>query len=83
MRNEIEERLGVTGIDIYGLSEIVGPGVSVECEAQDGLHIWEDYFYPEVVDPHGRPLEEGEEGELVLTTLTQAGTPVIRSRRVT
>ncbi len=81
MRNEIEERLGVTGIDIYGLSEIVGPGVSVECEAQDGLHIWEDYFYPEVVDPNtGDPVEEGEEGELVLTTLAKDALPVLRYR---
>ncbi len=82
MREEIEERLGVTGIDIYGLSEIVGPGVSIEChEAQDGLHIWEDRFYPEVVDPDtGEPLPEGEEGELVLTTLSKEALPVLRYR---
>ncbi len=82
MREEIEERLGVTGIDIYGLSEIIGPGVSNEChEAQDGLHIWEDHFYPEVVDPQtGDPLPEGEEGELVLTTLTKEALPVLRYR---
>ncbi|WP_255194602.1 phenylacetate--CoA ligase PaaK [Natronobeatus ordinarius] len=82
MREEIEERLGVTGIDIYGLSEIVGPGVSIECaEAQDGLHIWEDRFYPEVVDPEtGEPVEEGEEGELVLTTLSKEALPVFRYR---
>ena len=82
MRAEIEERLGVTGIDIYGLSEIIGPGVSNEChEAQDGLHIWEDHFLPEVVDPRtGEPVEEGEEGELVLTTLSKEALPVLRYR---
>ncbi|WP_254532637.1 phenylacetate--CoA ligase PaaK [Natrinema gelatinilyticum] len=82
MREEIEERLDVNGIDIYGLSEIIGPGVSNEChEAQDGLHIWEDHFYPEVVDPRtGDPVEEGEEGELILTTLTKEAMPVLRYR---
>lgn len=82
MRAEIEARLDVTGIDIYGLSEIIGPGVSNEChEAQDGLHIWEDHFLPEVVDPAtGEPLPEGEEGELVLTTLTKEAVPVLRYR---
>ncbi|MFP8889281.1 phenylacetate--CoA ligase PaaK [Natrialbaceae archaeon A-CW2] len=82
MRDEIEEQLDVTAIDIYGLSEIVGPGVSVECaHAQDGLHIWEDHFYPEIVDPDtGEPLEEGERGELVLTTLSKEALPVLRYR---
>jgi phenylacetate-CoA ligase len=81
MRREIEERLDVTGVDIYGLSEIVGPGVSIECEEQDGLHIWEDRFYPEVVDPStGEPVGEGEEGELVLTTLSKDALPVLRYR---
>ena len=82
MREEIEERLGVDGIDIYGLSEVIGPGVSCEChEAQEGLHIWEDHFYPEVVDPNtGEPVEEGEEGELVLTSLTKEALPVLRYR---
>jgi phenylacetate-CoA ligase len=82
MREEIEQRLDVNGIDIYGLSEIIGPGVSNECyEAQEGLHIWEDHFYPEVVDPQtGEPLPEGEEGELVLTTLTKEALPVLRYR---
>ena len=82
MREEIEQRLDVNGIDIYGLSEIIGPGVSNEChEAQDGLHIWEDHFYPEVVDPRtGEPLDEGQEGELVLTTLTKQALPVLRYR---
>lgn len=82
MREEIEEQLDVNGIDIYGLSEIIGPGVSCEChEAQEGLHIWEDHFYPEVIDPRtGEPLEEGEEGELVLTNLTKEALPVLRYR---
>jgi len=82
MREAIEQRLGVDGIDIYGLSEIIGPGVSCEChEAQAGLHIWEDHFYPEVVDPQtGEPLAPGQEGELVLTTLTKDALPVLRYR---
>jgi phenylacetate-CoA ligase len=82
MREEIEERLDVDGVDIYGLSEIIGPGVSNEChEVQNGLHIFEDHFYPEVVDPAtGEPLPEGEEGELVLTTLTKEALPVLRYR---
>ncbi|WP_121740945.1 phenylacetate--CoA ligase PaaK [Natronorubrum halophilum] len=82
MREEIEERLDVTGIDIYGLSEIIGPGVSNEChEAQEGLHIWEDHFYPEVIDPRtDEPVPEGEEGELVLTSLTKEALPVFRYR---
>jgi phenylacetate-CoA ligase len=82
MRAAIEDALGVNAVDIYGLSEIIGPGVSVECvEAQDGLHVWEDHFYPEVVDPEtGEPLPPGEEGELVLTTLTKEALPVLRYR---
>jgi phenylacetate-CoA ligase len=82
MREEIEEALGVTAIDVYGLSEIIGPGVSIECEhAQDGLHLWEDHFYPEVVDPEtGEVLPEGEEGELVVTSLTKQAFPMIRYR---
>jgi phenylacetate-CoA ligase len=82
MRAEIESRLDATGIDNYGLSEIIGPGVAAEChEAQDGLHVWADHFYPEVVDPAtGDPLDAGEEGELVLTTLTKAALPVLRYR---
>ena len=82
MREEIEKRLGATGINNYGLSEIIGPGVAAEChEAQDGLHIWEDHYYPEVVDPRtGEPVAEGEEGELVLTTLTKDALPVLRYR---
>ncbi|MDQ2074624.1 phenylacetate--CoA ligase PaaK [Haloarcula sp. H-GB4] len=82
MRTEIETALDATGINNYGLSEIIGPGVAAEChEAQDGLHIWEDHFYPEVIDPRTKePLEEGKEGELVLTTLTKQAQPVIRYR---
>jgi len=82
MRDEIEKALGVTAIDVYGLSEIIGPGVAIECEhAQDGLHVWEDHFYPEVVDPDtGEVLSEGEEGELVLTSLTKQAFPMLRYR---
>lgn len=82
MREEIEEALDVTAIDIYGLSELIGPGVSIECaEAQEGLHIWEDHFYPEVIDREtGEPVEPGETGELVLTSLTKECLPVIRYR---
>ena len=82
MREEIEAALDVTAVDVYGLSEIIGPGVSIECEeAQEGLHVWEDHFYPEVVDPEtGEPLPEGERGELVLTTLTKEALPVLRYR---
>jgi phenylacetate-CoA ligase len=81
MRREIEERYGMKAYDIYGLTEIVGPGVSFECEAQDGLHINEDLFYPEIIDPAtGRPLPPGEKGELVFTTLTKEGTPLLRYR---
>ncbi|MFD1645435.1 phenylacetate--CoA ligase PaaK [Haloarchaeobius litoreus] len=82
MREEIEEALDVTAVDVYGLSEIIGPGVSIECEeAQDGLHLWEDHFYPEIVDPTtGEVLDEGEEGELVITSLTKQAFPMIRYR---
>ena len=82
MRTEIEERLDVTAVDIYGLSEVIGPGVSIECaDAQDGLHVWEDHFLPEVIDPEtGERLPPGEEGELVLTTLTKEALPVVRYR---
>jgi phenylacetate-CoA ligase len=82
MRAEIEERLGITALDIYGLSEVIGPGVAQElAEAKDGLHIWEDHFYPEVIDPQtGAVLPPGEPGELVLTTLTRQASPVIRYR---
>ncbi|MFE2976044.1 phenylacetate--CoA ligase PaaK [Streptomyces sp. NPDC059258] len=82
MRREIEERFAIDAVDIYGLSEVMGPGVAQECvETKDGLHIWEDHFYPEVVDPFtGEALPDGEEGELVFTSLTKVAMPVIRYR---
>ncbi|MEV5987764.1 phenylacetate--CoA ligase PaaK [Streptomyces sp. NPDC052051] len=82
MRREIEERFAIDAVDIYGLSEVVGPGVAQECvETKDGLHVWEDHFYPEVVDPiTGEVLPDGEEGELVFTSLTKEAMPVIRYR---
>ncbi|HVP18538.1 MAG TPA: phenylacetate--CoA ligase [Spirochaetia bacterium] len=81
MRTEIESKLGALAIDIYGLTEIIGPGVATECEHQDGLHISEDHFYPEVIDPlTERILPDGEKGELVITTLTKEGTPLLRYR---
>ncbi|MFI1659964.1 phenylacetate--CoA ligase PaaK [Streptomyces sp. NPDC020472] len=82
MRKEIEERFAIDAVDIYGLSEVIGPGVAQECvETKDGLHIWEDHFYPEIVDPFtGEVLPDGEEGELVFTSLTKEAMPVIRYR---
>ncbi|MFD5949035.1 phenylacetate--CoA ligase PaaK [Streptomyces collinus] len=82
MRREIEERTDIHAVDIYGLSEVIGPGVAQECvETKDGLHVWEDHFYPEVVDPiTGEVLPEGEEGELVFTSLTKEALPVVRYR---
>ncbi len=82
MRDEIEEKLGVTALNIYGLSEVIGPGVSNECtEEKNGAHIFEDHFLVEVVNPHtGEPLPAGETGELVFTTLTKEAVPVIRYR---
>ncbi len=82
MRAEIEAKLGIKAIDIYGLSEILGPGVAIECiEAQNGLHIWEDHFIPEIIDPAtGEVLPYGEKGELVITTITKEGIPMIRYR---
>ncbi|MET9482270.1 phenylacetate--CoA ligase PaaK [Streptomyces sp. NPDC006638] len=82
MRREIEERFAIDAVDIYGLSEVMGPGVSFECvETKDGLHISEDHFYPEVVDPFtGEVLPDGEEGELVFTSLTKEAMPVVRYR---
>ncbi|KOU38449.1 phenylacetate--CoA ligase PaaK [Streptomyces sp. WM6378] len=82
MRREIEERFAIDAVDIYGLSEVMGPGVAQECvETKDGLHIWEDHFYPEIVDPlTGEVLPDGERGELVFTSLTKEAMPVIRYR---
>jgi phenylacetate-CoA ligase len=82
MREEIEEAFDIHAVDIYGLSEVIGPGVANECvETKDGLHIWEDHFYPEVIDPvSGKVLPDGEKGELVFTSLTKEAMPVIRYR---
>ena len=82
MRREIEERLRIKAIDIYGLSEIIGPGVSSECiEAQSGLHLNEDHFYPEIINPEtGEPLPYGQEGELVITSMSREAMPLIRYR---
>jgi len=82
MRAEIEARAGIDATDIYGLSEVMGPGVAQECvETKDGLHVWEDHFYPEVIDPvTGEVLPDGEQGELVFTSLTKEAMPVVRYR---
>ncbi|WP_109509623.1 phenylacetate--CoA ligase PaaK [Nocardioides speluncae] len=82
MRRTIEERLDMHAVDIYGLSEVIGPGVAQECvETKDGLHVWEDHFYPEIIDPiTGAVLPDGEKGELVFTSLTKQAMPVIRYR---
>jgi len=81
MRHEVEERLGVMALDIYGLSEIIGPGVSAECTERAGMHIFEDVFLPEIIDPAtGQPLPEGQLGELTFTTLTKEALPAIRYR---
>ena len=82
MRAEMEDAFGMDAVDIYGLSEVMGPGVANECvETKDGLHVWEDHFYPEIVDPQsGMALADGERGELVFTSLTKEGMPVIRYR---
>lgn len=82
MRREIEDRFAIDAVDIYGLSEVMGPGVANECvETKDGLTLWEDHFYPEIVDPQtGTPLPDGTAGELVLTSLTKEALPVIRYR---
>jgi phenylacetate-CoA ligase len=81
MRKEVEARLGLKAVDIYGLSEILGPGVACECEHQAGLHGWEDHFLFEIIDPEtGKSLQEGQAGELVITTLTKEALPMIRYR---
>ena len=81
MRDEIEKQLGISAHDIYGLSEIIGPGVACECEYKNGGHIYEDHFYPEIINPvTGEVLPIGEKGELVLTTLTKEGIPMVRYR---
>jgi phenylacetate-CoA ligase len=81
LRHEIEEKLKVKAIDIYGLSEVIGPGVASECLCQCGLHVFEDHFIPEIIDPNtGKVLPEGEKGELVFTTITKEGIPLLRYR---
>ena len=81
LREKIEEKLGITALDIYGLSEIMGPGVAMECKNKQGLHIWEDHFAAEIIDPDTlEVLEDGQEGELVITTITKEGLPLIRYR---
>ncbi|MDR7302269.1 phenylacetate--CoA ligase PaaK [Haloactinomyces albus] len=82
MRTEIEQAVGIDAVDIYGLSEVMGPGIASECvETKDGPHIWEDHFYPEVIDPvTGEALPDGESGELVFTSLTKEALPIIRYR---
>ncbi|MGZ4517865.1 MAG: AMP-binding protein, partial [Mycobacteriaceae bacterium] len=82
MRTELEQQLDIDAVDIYGLSEVMGPGVAQECvDTKDGLHIWEDHFYPEIIDPlTGEVLPDGEEGELVFTSLTREAMPIVRYR---
>ena len=81
MRKEIEANLNLKAIDLYGLTEIIGPGVSFECRERVGMHICEDHFYPEIINPEtGEVIADGEKGELVITTLTKTGTPVLRYR---
>ncbi len=82
MRRELQQRMGIDAVDLYGLSEVIGPGVACECvESKDGPTIWEDHFYPEILDPEsGRPVADGELGELVFTSLTKEAFPVIRYR---
>jgi phenylacetate-CoA ligase len=82
MRHAIEQRMGMDAVDIYGLSEVMGPGVANECvETKDGPTIWEDHFFPEIIDPEtGEPVADGEFGELVFTSLTKEALPIIRYR---
>lgn len=82
LRREVEEAFDMHAVDIYGLSEVMGPGVANECvETKDGLHVWEDHFFPEIINPEtGDPVEDGKQGELVFTTLTKEGIPMIRYR---
>lgn len=81
MRSKLEDKLNINAFNVYGLTEIIGPGVAHECHMKDGLHIFDDHFYPEIINPETlKPVSPGEKGELVLTTLTREGTPVIRFR---
>ena len=80
MRRRIEEKMGIDALNVYGLSEVMGPGVAMECMAKNGMHIWEDHFLPEVIGPDGKSLPYGEQGDLTFTTLTKHGMPLIRYR---
>lgn len=80
MRLKIEEMLGIDALNIYGLSEVMGPGVSVECMCKQGMHVWEDHFLPEIIGEEGQPLPYGEKGDLTFTTLTKHGMPLLRYR---
>ena len=81
MRKELQDKLNIKAYDIYGLTEVCGPGVGGECECQNGTHLWEDHFFPEIVDPKTlQPVEPGKVGELVFTTLTKEGMPMLRYR---
>ncbi len=80
MRVKIEEMLGIDALNIYGLSEVMGPGVSMECMCKDGMHIWEDHFLPEIIGEDGKGLPYGQQGDLVFTTLTKHGMPLLRYR---
>ena len=81
MRSSIREKLGIELYDIYGLTEIYGPGIGINCSKQSGMHYWDDYIYIEIIDPAtGRPVPDGEEGEIVITTLVKEGAPLIRFR---
>ena len=81
MRREIESALGIKAYDIYGLTEIIGPGVGSECECQNGTHLWEDHFFPEIIDPETlQSVEPGQQGELVFTSITKEGMPMLRYR---
>ncbi len=81
MRSKIEGLLGITALDIYGIAEIIGPGVAMECSCKNGMHVWEDHFIPEIINPEtGVPLGAGEKGELVFSTITKEGMPLLRYR---
>ena len=80
MRRKIEEMMGIDALNVYGLSEIMGPGVSMECMEKNGMHIWEDHFLPEIIGPNGEQLPYGQEGDLTFTTLTKHGMPLLRYR---
>ena len=81
MRNTIKENLGIKLYDIYGLTEIYGPGIGINCDHETGMHYWDDYIYIEIIDPKtGKPVPDGEEGEIVITTLVKEGAPLLRFR---